>query len=678
MPYPHLFFMNKYLTLLFFLFGIKTSFAQTVAACTVAQAITQTANYCSSSQQYDNLNAYEYTWFKFTATATDVTIVVSGAGSGGTLTAPQINLFNDCSGTELVGSEQSADNVTSLYKGGLLIGTTYYIEVTGTNRSAGSFKLCLNNYNPIAKPGQDCETAAFLCSLQTISQQNITGAGKNNDEAKGTCLSIPGQVSESNSIWYKWQAANNGTLVYTITPANPLDDIDWVLFDLGITGDCANVTPANAIRCKAGYGVTNTDCPNDAIYYKTGLDFNETDLTEPPGCGHGQNGKVKYVTMQQGHVYGLLINNFSSGNSGFTLAFTDQEGKAGTGTFEGPKPVISAASEYDCTVNQQYTFKSNSTNYDSLKWSFGDGASISTAKTAGPFQIKYATPGIKTVSLEAYALGGCSVIATQQISVGLTPPVPTISADKNIYCVNDTVRLQASTVPNVTYQWQGPDGYQSDSSTAVVPVTGNGIAGVYKLVVSNFQCSSDPAYISLPEPQTSPTAAFHTDPSSVNALYGPVTIQFINDTFNADTFLWEFGDGSTSSLKNPVHSYHTKGNFNVKLTASNINSCYNSTLINNLVIIQDNNYIFIPNTFTPNGDGINDLFNVTITNLKTYHIQIFSRWGQLVFESKDLLNSWDGNYNGKQATWGVYYYVIEGEGSDNAIVKRSGSITLIR
>lgn len=69
-------------------------------------------------------------------------------------------------GTELVGTGISENNVTSFYKGGLIIGNTYYIAVSGENQRTGTFQLCLNNYNPVLKTGQDCATASYLCSTQ--------------------------------------------------------------------------------------------------------------------------------------------------------------------------------------------------------------------------------------------------------------------------------------------------------------------------------------------------------------------------------------------------------------------------------------------------------------------------------------------------------------------------------
>jgi len=651
--------------------------AQNAKDCRIATPLPVTTAYCSSAAAGSNVNESRASWFTFVASAYDVNITVSGAGSGGTLTAPVIQLYSDCAGTELVGTGVSENNVTTLYKGGLVIGASYYLKITGAAKATGTFQLCLNNYNPVLKAGQDCATASFLCSTQTISQTNVTGAGLDNNEAKGTCLNTDGQSTESNSVWYKWQAANNGTLVFTITPNSVHDDIDWVLFDLGATGDCAGVNPANAIRCKAGYGVDNADCPTDAVYYKTGLDFNEVDLSEPPGCGQGQNGKLKFVDAVAGHFYGLLINNFSSGNNGFTLSFTDQQGVAGTVAFAGPKPDFSYAGASDCSVALSFTFTNLTTDYTSLHWSFGDGASLPGADGAGPYAVSYTAPGLKTVTLSATGEGGCTVTAVKQLAVGIKPQLPQVTIDKAVFCVNDTVRLAATSVPGLTYSWTGPDDFHSDSSVAVIPVKGNAVSGTYKLVTGSFGCSSDVAYVEIPEPQPTPAAAFHMNPLSVDAQFGPVTVQFINDTFNADGFLWNFGDGTTSGELNPAHTYNRKGQFDVTLTATRNNACAVSAVKNSLVVIQNNSYVFIPNTFTPNGDGINDLFNVTITNLKSYHIRIFNRWGQQLFESKDTSRSWDGTYNGKRVEFGVYYYVVDAVSSDGEGEKRSGWVAVI-
>ncbi|MDO3628858.1 gliding motility-associated C-terminal domain-containing protein [Mucilaginibacter sp. BT774] len=671
--------MMKCLALLLVCFTLNAAVAQTVVEdCKLAQTLTQTVGYCSADGAYNNQNVHKSLWFQFTSTAQDVDINVSGAGSGGTLQSPEIKLYSDCSGTELVGTSLSGNNISSLYKGGLIIGNTYYIQVTGDNGNTGTFKLCINNYNPIIKPGQDCATASFLCSTATISQQNVSGAGLNNDEAKGTCLSVPEQVSESNSVWYKWQAANNGTLVFTITPTNVRDDIDWVLFDLGTIGDCAQVNPTNAIRCKAGYGVENVDCPSDALYYKTGLDFNETDVSEPPGCGKGQNGKLAFVTMVQGHYYALLINNFSSGNNGFSLAFTDQHGKAGTGQFAGPQPAFSYTLTNNCSASPQLTLQNKSSNYTSLKWSFGEGANTSGATGTGPYTISYSTPGVKTITLEAIGSSGCSVISSQSITVGIKPALPVITLNKNSFCINDVIMLSTTDADNLQFQWTGPSGFQSAAASPTIPVTGPEVSGTYSLMVTRFGCSSDLANITIAPPSPTPVAEFTCTPSYTDAAYGPVAVQFNNHSTGANSYSWNFGDGTTSSEKDPKHIFNQKGNFTITLTATNTDGCSESVSKSGLIIIENNNYIFIPNTFSPNGDGKNDEFQVTITNVTSYHIKIFDRWGAALFESTDINQSWKGDNKGQRVPTGTYFYIINAVGTDGTAINKSGYITIIR
>ncbi|RZK34655.1 MAG: hypothetical protein EOO90_30480, partial [Pedobacter sp.] len=295
--------------------------------------ISNTTGFCSEDAAYNNLEATSSSmynkpmswmaigkdvWFKFTATKYDVNISVSGAvnsGSPNTLINPLIALYTFETGStgisELIGSSSTSSNVTSFYKGALIPGQVYYVRVSATNDATGNFKFCLDNYFPPMQPGQDCGTVSILCSKETFTQLNVTGTGSNRNESAGTCLG-----TESNSAWYMFKASKAGSFTFVITPTVTTNDIDWIFYDLGINGDCSMVNASNAIRCAAGSGVTCTPS-----YYKTGLSMTETDLTEASGCPAGQNGFVKYVDLVEGHTYAILIDNFSSGNNGFTLEF---------------------------------------------------------------------------------------------------------------------------------------------------------------------------------------------------------------------------------------------------------------------------------------------------------------------------------------------------------------------
>jgi gliding motility-associated-like protein len=89
--------------------------------------------------------------------------------------------------------------------------------------------------------------------------------------------------------------------------------------------------------------------------------------------------------------------------------------------------------------------------------------------------------------------------------------------------------------------------------------------------------------------------------------------------------------------------------------------------------------IIFPNTFTPNGDNINDIFRPNQdANPSGYKLSIYDRRGSLVFQSQTIFNGWDGKYNGKPAPAGVYYYVAHATTPNGASEIYSGSVTLIR
>ncbi len=96
------------------------------------------------------------------------------------------------------------------------------------------------------------------------------------------------------------------------------------------------------------------------------------------------------------------------------------------------------------------------------------------------------------------------------------------------------------------------------------------------------------------------------------------------------------------------------------------------------VIVIGTPQVFIPNSFSPNDDGNNDLFLIYGENIKTVNLKVFNRWGELVFNSENLLAGWDGNYKGQAQQPGVYVYEAQVTFLDNTQTLRTGSITLLR
>lgn len=150
-------------------------------------------------------------------------------------------------------------------------------------------------------------------------------------------------------------------------------------------------------------------------------------------------------------------------------------------------------------------------------------------------------------------------------------------------------------------------------------------------------------------------------------------------TMNGLTYQWSFGDGFGSILKDPMeHFYEEWGIYIVNLgVTTEINNCYKE--YTQAVEISPLYYFYAPNTFSPNGDNINDSFSPSIIGSKTYEIYIYDRWGKQIFYSDSLEESWDGTYNSEMAITGSYVFkVLTTKQFDENIYEVTGNITLIR
>lgn len=146
------------------------------------------------------------------------------------------------------------------------------------------------------------------------------------------------------------------------------------------------------------------------------------------------------------------------------------------------------------------------------------------------------------------------------------------------------------------------------------------------------------------------------------------------------TWNWSFGDGQSSALQNPAHNYSNGGSFVITLISSIPNSvgCYD-TLSAQTINVVTSPEIYIPNTFTPNGDNNNDLFKIRGPAFSVFYFAVYNRWGQLVYETEDVTQGWDGTFKGKPCDPGVFGYYVKmkcSEGSEE--IFRKGNVTLIR
>ncbi len=152
-------------------------------------------------------------------------------------------------------------------------------------------------------------------------------------------------------------------------------------------------------------------------------------------------------------------------------------------------------------------------------------------------------------------------------------------------------------------------------------------------------------------------------------------IEFTNTSENIEESYWDFGDSEFSNLTNPLHAFDDPGLYEVLLIVSDTNQCIDST--NNMIKINYDFVIHVATSFTPNGDGINDLFGpkgMRMDKYKSYKFIIFNRWGQEIFVSENINEYWDG----EGSYVGTYPWLMIITDELGAVRKEEGSVLLIR
>lgn len=153
-------------------------------------------------------------------------------------------------------------------------------------------------------------------------------------------------------------------------------------------------------------------------------------------------------------------------------------------------------------------------------------------------------------------------------------------------------------------------------------------------------------------------------------------VQFENASLNAWSYTWAFGDGNGSFLVNPTHTYTQPGAYEITLIATNQEGCIDS--ISKWIDIAPERYIYLPNSFTPDGDGLNEYFYGRFIGLMSARFYIFNRWGEEVFFSDQLNFVWDASYEGVPVQDGTYTWYLIYEIEKGIYEDLSGHVNVIR
>ena len=253
-----------------------------------------------------------------------------------------------------------------------------------------------------------------------------------------------------------------------------------------------------------------------------------------------------------------------------------------------------------------------------------------------------------TYTIEVTDLCGNTTSAEVLYTVLSPPLVLTMSPTVEI-CPGDSIEISVSAVGGYGqyfYNW-----LHSGETTPTVWV--NPIQTTTYTVSVSDECQTFTVEGSTEVVVVKPTADFE---STSNVFFNDLPITFQNNSINASTYEWTFGDGQNSTLVHPSNTYDEPGIYYITLIAIDDKGCRDTIV--KPINIEEEWYIYVPNTFTPDGDRSNNDFRISTIGIKALEIKIYNRWGELIFEAFDPRFIWDGSYNGNLVNDGTYTYKI--------------------
>jgi gliding motility-associated-like protein len=402
------------------------------------------------------------------------------------------------------------------------------------------------------------------------------------------------------------------------------------------------------------------------------LDFGSSLLNNPTGIDLGNIGSTmdapRSITIIRdcGQVFGFFVNE----NPDDIVRLTFPTGLLGKPTAVSLGNIANFAfphhiSELFRVGDSLYAFVMNVNNNTISRLCFAscNNSTIASSNQQTPPVYSYNSAGNYNVSLTVNeGMPSQSNICSQIVVIG--PSVPSISGDTSI-CSGEILNLESVSDSGSSYHWSGPKGYISSDHDLIIPKADTSFSGIYSLVLSQSGCFSDTAY------------------QNVNVIMSP-EINLGNDTTicqgqqlllaagsSAGLYTWSTGE-TTQQI-----SVEFPGIYSVLVSDG-------QCIASDTILIEDcGSALWLPNAFSPNLDGKNDIFKpVSQGFLTTYQIQIFNRWGQQVYESSDPSTGWDGTFNGNVCPDDLYVYIVRYSlGTELPAGKQSikhGTITIIR
>ena len=306
-------------------------------------------------------------------------------------------------------------------------------------------------------------------------------------------------------------------------------------------------------------------------------------------------------------------------------------------------------------------------------WDFGDGSAKVRAGIA-PQIHTFPSTGTYIITLIVDDTVFCNAPDTVKKMLRISPNVKAIFTTPAKGCVPYTAEFKNISLGGTDWIWEFGDG---GTSTAFEPTHTYNATGTYNvrlIAIDTSTCNKrdTSAYFAITIFPI-PTANFSWTP---NPPVENTITRFTNLSSGANRYLWDFGDGESSTDVNPLHLYNATGVYHATLYAFNIADCVDSLTLDVPIIIKP--LLDVPNAFTPGRFGINGVVKVAGFGIGQMSWKIYNRWGQLVFSTTDRLQGWDGTFKGAVQPLDVYTYTLDVEFTDGVKLRKTGDITLLR
>lgn len=488
-------------------------------------------------------------------------------------------------------------------------------------------------------------------------------------------ISVPGLTVNHN-----WDFGDNSSSA-TEQPVISYSDTGTfrVRYVVSTGQGCAD-TAFRRIRVDAVPRASFTSGPDSTCLGKNKFDFRNT-----TSFGGTYNSNWRLGDGNTASTRDVLQKDYTAaGNYSVKLVVTSPTGCRDSVTrtvkvFPIPQAAFNINDDVQCLTGNSFVFtdasNTNAASGVTYTWTLTPGSAVTGRVLSAQ---TFADTGTYTMRLDVMSDRGCSTSLTKSIYVAESPDV-TITADPDacqgeIVDFTSTVALNRGTITN--YNWSFGDGGTSAQPNPSRAYNAAGSFNVTLTVTSSNGCTGTSA-VSPVTIYAKPKADFISEYLLSRGMETDWKFTFTGA--NASAWDWQFEDGQSSSSPGPVlMTFNDTGNFRVTLRVISPDFCVDS--ISKFIFLKPELLFWLPTSFSPNNDGLNETFGPNTTfGLSKYRMQVFDRWGGMLFESNDPAKGWNGrDPKGEEVPEGVYAYSINFRYIDGKIFVYNGSITLIR